>query len=111
MWLTEKFKKQENNVVKTGVVINDGENFSVLAQNSMYQPPAPTPFGMSSKLPIGTAVYVKEEAVLGSFEQPPIELENGEICLYSSGGALIHLKNNGEVLINGQVFAPIEESV
>ncbi len=111
MWLTQKFNKQKSSDKKTGVVINDGDSYSVLAQNAIYQPQTPTPYGMSSKLPIGTAVFVKEETVLGSFEKPPIELENGEVCIYSAGGALIHLKNNGEVLINGQVFAPFGESV
>ncbi len=36
-------------------------------------------------------------------------LEPGELLLFSQGGAHIHLKNNGEVVINGQVFAAQEE--
>ncbi|MCI9552842.1 MAG: hypothetical protein HFE94_04825, partial [Acutalibacter sp.] len=35
-------------------------------------------------------------------------LEEGEVRLYSAGGAEILLKNNGQVVVNGQVFAPKE---
>ena len=31
-------------------------------------------------------------------------LQAGEVQLYSAGGAEILLKNNGDVVINGQVF-------
>lgn len=33
-------------------------------------------------------------------------LAPGELLLFSAGGAEIYLKNNGEVVVNGQVFAP-----
>jgi hypothetical protein len=35
-------------------------------------------------------------------------LAAGELILFSSGGAEIYLKNSGEVVINGQVFAAKE---
>ncbi|WP_411678044.1 hypothetical protein [Caproicibacter sp.] len=31
-------------------------------------------------------------------------LKPGELLLYSSGGAELYLKNNGDIVINGQVF-------
>ena len=34
-----------------------------------------------------------------------MDLEPGELLLFSQGGARIYLKNTGEVVINGQVFA------
>lgn len=34
----------------------------------------------------------------------------GELMLFSSGGATIYLKNSGEVVINGQIFAAKEGS-
>ncbi len=37
------------------------------------------------------------------------ELQAGELMLYSLGGAEIYLKNSGEVVINGQVFAAKQE--
>lgn len=36
-------------------------------------------------------------------------LAPGELMLFSSGGACIYLKNSGEVVINGQVFAAKKE--
>lgn len=36
-------------------------------------------------------------------------LAPGELMLFSAGGAEIYLKNSGEVVINGQVFAKKEE--
>ena len=32
------------------------------------------------------------------------DLKPGELLLYSSGGAELYLKNNGDIVINGQVF-------
>ena len=32
------------------------------------------------------------------------EIQEGELYLFSAGGAYIYLKNNGEVEINGQIF-------
>ena len=32
------------------------------------------------------------------------ELEEGEVMLYSKGGASVILKNNGKVLINGEEY-------
>ncbi len=34
----------------------------------------------------------------------PYEIQTGELALYSQGGAYIILKNDGTVVINGQVF-------
>ena len=36
-------------------------------------------------------------------------LDSGELMLFSAGGACIYLKNSGEVVINGQVFAAKKE--
>ena len=43
-------------------------------------------------------------ACLGTLEDSG-SLEPGELRLFSSGGAEIYLKNSGEVVINGQIFA------
>ena len=36
------------------------------------------------------------------------EIESGELALYSQGGAYIILKNDGTVIINGQIFSAEE---
>lgn len=38
----------------------------------------------------------------------PYEIQPGELALYSQGGAYIILKNDGSVVINGQVFGTEE---
>ena len=42
----------------------------------------------------------------GLANAPAGDLEAGEVRLYSAGGAEILLRNNGQVVINGQVFEP-----
>lgn len=53
------------------------------------------------------AVVVSTEAgtiCLGTLHEIEEHLEEGELMLYSAGGASIVLKNNGQVLINGEPF-------
>ena len=38
----------------------------------------------------------------------PYEIQTGELALYSQGGAYIILKNDGTVIINGQIFSAEE---
>ena len=61
-----------------------------------YQPPA-----------TARAVLVNstEGMVCTGAMMEEIDLEPGELLLFSQGGARIYLKNTGEVVINGQVFA------
>ena len=54
-------------------------------------------------LQIGNSNYM-----IGVCKTPPFELSEGEIGLYSSGGASIILKNDGKVLINGREFTESE---
>lgn len=44
-----------------------------------------------------------EEAVVGTVAAAPAGLQPGEVCVYSAGGASILLKNDGRVLITGNV--------
>ena len=45
----------------------------------------------------------------GLASPPDSSLQEGEVRLYSAGGAEILLNRNGQVVINGQVFQPKEE--
>lgn len=66
------------------------------------------PYGVYSVAPAGSRMVViplsDGEAALDVNEHHA-ELEPGELALYSKGGASVVLKNSGDVLINGQVFA------
>lgn len=63
------------------------------------------PYGVLSVPPKGSCAVVLPldygEVNLGVVSGVP-ELEEGELMLFSSGGASIVLKNNGKVLINGR---------
>lgn len=65
------------------------------------------PFGVISIPPTGAkaVVTLTEQGFIytGVLNQAS-DLEPGELMLYSSGGANIVLKNNGQVLINGTVL-------
>ncbi|NLJ30340.1 MAG: hypothetical protein GX424_01840 [Clostridiales bacterium] len=71
--------------------------------------PAAAPWGVAYRPPNSArAVLVTAEngpACVGMLmEEKP--LQPGELLLFSSGGAEIYLKNSGEIVLNGQVFAP-----
>lgn len=69
--------------------------------------PIIAPFGIAYNPPLGqTSVVlplVKEQACIGVVAENK-DLEEGELMLYSKGGATILLKNDGSVVINGKVF-------
>ena len=66
------------------------------------------PYGIFSVAPSGERAVVLPledgEVALGVTDNSQ-NIEVGELALFSQGGASIILKNNGDVVINGQVFA------
>ena len=50
-------------------------------------------------LPVGDGYYA-----LGDIDSGKFQLNEGEVGLYSAGGARMILKNDGSVVINGRVF-------
>lgn len=75
--------------------------------------PLAGPWGIAYLPPDGARAVVlsgrEGDACVGTIV-PGMGLEAGELLLYSAGGARILLKNTGEVVVNGQVFAPPEAS-
>lgn len=69
---------------------------------------AAAPYGIAYLPPEGAqAVILTEDEgniCLGTLAENK-GVAAGEVMLYSAGGACIYLKNSGEVVINGQVFA------
>lgn len=94
-----------------------GENGRVtgahmVSGQSLYRGvPVTGPWGLHWLPPVGAqTVLVQTDsgpACLGAVMVQQA-LEPGELLLLSQGGARIELKNSGEVLINGQRFAPQE---
>lgn len=74
--------------------------------------PLAGPWGVAYAPPNGTqSVLVGTgtgTACIGTLTERK-NLAPGELLLFSSGGAEIYLKNSGEVVINGQIFAAKKE--
>jgi phage gp45-like len=67
--------------------------------------PVVSPYGIATVPPKGERVVVLptgNTAVCLGTPQKNNNLEEGELMLFSSGGASIVLKNNGKVFINGK---------
>ena len=86
------------------VTSTQGNTVTVQTEQEHREIKNAAPFGIISVPPIGAKAVVTptEQGFIytGVVEQNS-ELEPGELMLYSSGGANIILKNDGQVLING----------
>jgi phage gp45-like len=89
-----------------GEVRASGRGVSVSAASEHRSLPAAAPYGIAYVPPVGeSALVLPTEAgnvYLGVIAAPAADLEQGELMLYSAGGASIVLKNDGRVLINGR---------
>ena len=107
MWISRQIN-EVNRTYKEAAFANvtgiSDNNITVNSQQEYRQIPMISPFGISSIPSIGSkAVIVPVDgsfAYIGSLSSSTT-LNPGELMLYSSGGASIVLKNNGQVLING----------
>ncbi len=107
MWISqqmaaaEKQRPAAETALVTGTTVMQGAN-------SYRGVPFAAPWGVYYEPPAGAqAVLVQTEsgiACVGVLMEAN-SLAPGELLLRSSGGAEIALKNSGEVVINGQVFA------
>lgn len=110
LWLSDyvtknSIKKNEPSI--GSVTACDAKTVAVDASQEFRDMPIVAPFGIaynppkdeqSVVLPIGNGCVC-----IGVVTQSK-ELNPGELMLFSSGGASIVLKNNGDVVINGKVF-------
>ena len=110
MWLLSYITKNSMtapNAVKGKVNKNDKDGIAVSSSGEHKRLKTCFPYGVVSVPPTGQKAVVLPlddgEVGLGIIAQSS-ELEEGELMLYSKGGASIVLKNNGKVLINGKEF-------
>ena len=109
MWLAKKLKEQPAaGGLRRGTVAEGGMQPRVVAGQEYLAAGGVFPYGVYAALPAGARVVLWDGLCLGATQPPDCELEAGEVCLYSKGGASILLKNTGEVVINGRVFAKEE---
>lgn len=110
MWLMNYMAKKSintPNAVKGSVKGNDLSGTSVASSGEHKMLKSCLPFGVVSVPPKGEQAVVLaldgSEVGLGVISDAS-GLEEGEVMLYSKGGASIVLKNNGSVMINGREF-------
>lgn len=111
MWISQKMGALEQSGAQTqlGEVTNNTGGLTVQAAGQYNNIPIASPWGITYLPPKGTQVLVLESSEMTLCTGAVMDttgIAEGELMLTSSGGALIHLKNNGEVVINGQVFPP-----
>lgn len=110
MWLTGYITRNSmnsKNAVKGNVSSSKNNRVSVESSCEHKQLKTCVPYGLASVPPVGESAVVLPledgELSLGVVAKTH-NLDEGEVMLFSKGGASIVLKNNGKVLINGKEF-------
>lgn len=122
MWLSEKlraFGAAGETAADLGVTTIGGQEVGVYTRGEARAVDLCTPGGLAWRPKSGDQVLVlkggpggEEAFVLGVRESGGKDLADGEICIYSRGGAQITLRNSGAVEIcgnlsvNGVPYAP-----
>lgn len=107
MWISRQLSGQGaggDNPVQLGDVTGGDSVQGISEYRSL---PLAAPWGIAWRPPPGAKAVVvsgKDGDVCAGTIVPQDGLEPGELLLYSAGGARILLKNNGEVVVNGQSF-------
>lgn len=111
MWLMSYITKNSissPNPVKGSVSSVQTDGISVLSGEEHKQLKTCLPYGVVSVPPTGERAVVLPlddgEVNIGVL-QNSVALEEGELMLFSKGGASIVLKNDGNVYINGEVYS------
>lgn len=104
MWLTRQFEKKTGAKVTSGEV-SDAKTLTVTGESVHVAPQLLLPYGFASTPPSGHQAVLVDGMCAGVAAVQDSRLKEGEVCLYSAGGAEILLKNDGTVVINGKVFA------
>ena len=108
MWISRYVTSNSFSDAKpsVGELSSAGKKVSVSSSAEYRNVPVAAPFGIAYVPPIGASTVVlptnSGNICLGVISEQASELEQGELMLYSAGGASIILKNDGRVLINGR---------
>lgn len=117
MWLSRKLSayrtaQQEGTAADMGVTTIGGGSASVMARGEQRDLEVFAPGGLVWQPRAGDTVLVikggvgcQEHCVVAAEtgSAAPEDMAPGELFLYSAGGASIHLKNDGSILLSGTV--------
>lgn len=110
MWIPKALTENEKQrgAKTASVIFSSNGKTAVSGAESFDNIQKIVPYGLEYVPPVGTTAVVipvgNSQYFTGVVCQNTAELQPGELALYSSGGAKIVLKNDGTVVINGQVF-------
>lgn len=105
MWLSKR-NRQEKPVYTSGTVSIEGENCAVAGFTESRGAEVFAPGGYIWKPALGDSVLVFKDGsadIIGK-KCPEADIQPGEVCIKSLGGAEIYLRNDGTVIISGNVI-------
>lgn len=107
MWISRQLLSAQTKTPSADLAQVTG-NAAARGESEYRSLPFAGPWGVAYRPPnAASAVVVSTNAgsaCIGTLAEDK-DLSPGELLLYSAGGAEIYLKNNGDVVINGQVFS------
>lgn len=126
MWIAKKLSHatRDASPSEQGTVTIGGAEAAVLTKGERRNVPVIAPGGYAWRPKRGAQVLVlkggaanEERYILGDAASAAQELADGEVCVFSSGGAAIYLRNSGRVeivgdlYINGERYVPSTEEL
>lgn len=104
MWISRRIARSEaEEGLQEGKITSSGSAPTIQSVREARAVDTIFPYGYTAHMPKGEKAVMAGEFCIG-VSSAESELLEGEIMLRSQGGASIHLKNNGDVIINGQRF-------
>ena len=109
MWLSKVISKPRGETIAESgnVTIASADSIEASATVNCRNLPNYAPYGYTSVAPVGEEVVIvpstRGQVALGT-KAVPSQLQSGEVCISSKGGAKIILKNDGSVIINSLVI-------
>lgn len=114
MWISEKITKNKKSrpTLNANVSYSNGYSTSVCGSNDFADIDKIAPYGIAYVPPRDERAVVipvgRGQVCAGVVCSNFASVKPGELMLFSEGGAKILLKNDGSVVINGQVFSAEE---
>lgn len=109
MWLSSNRTKARDGADTGRVTLSAGENQAVLAGAELRDAPAYAPYGYAGRPPEGTRMLLITTGmgqVSCGTQSEYGGLAPGEVAVRSAGGAVIKLKNDGSIWLNGAHITP-----
>lgn len=108
MWLSRRLTERKSGYpAELGQVTGSGEQLTAAGSAEVRGIRMLSPYGFTGMPPRGENVLIipcGDGAVCAGMAAEQPDVAEGEIRIFSLGGAEIRLKNNGDVVINGAVI-------